>query len=82
MSETNKPGGIHGAILRIIVDEGTATPKQVQELNRIEQTWKDAGLEKGDWAAEVMGKLYRVGSDEHSEAVRAYLAQYQPIDQP
>lgn len=79
MSETNTPGGIRGAILRIVVEGGTAKPEHIEELAKIDKEWKDAGLQEGDWGTHVNGKLVRVGSAEHQEEVKRMLNQYHPI---
>jgi len=80
MTETNTPGGILGAILQIIVDEGSATPEQVQEMEDINKEWKDAGIKKGDWATRVDGKLVRVGSEDHRKAQQEYMNRFQPVN--
>ncbi|MCF0059905.1 hypothetical protein MUK70_11700 [Dyadobacter chenwenxiniae] len=79
MSETNTPGGIRGAILQIIIDEGTAKQEHIDELNHYKKQWVDAGLEKGQWGTEIDGKVYPLNSDEHRLAMKNMLEQYKPV---
>lgn len=78
MTETNTPGGIRGAILRIVVEEGNAKPEHVDELNRYDQAWKDAGLKKGDWAVIIDDKPYPIGSEEYRNACHELMNQFKP----
>ena len=77
MTTTNTPGGIFGAIAKVIIDSGDASDETKQFYENEVRKWEEAGLKKGDWAVKLDdGRIVKEGSEEHRQAIRVQMSRF------